>query len=135
MGRTSEKLMDLRRRERKAASSALGGAAAARGGLRDMAMIAWHSISKERATAIWDSDAWMDWTAKERVMLQLFTNRLCMPISEFFAALEHELNHSVTPPVLCACIEGVREEWMKKYGLSLYEVHACCVAMCQDASG
>lgn len=95
-------------------------------------MTIWHEVSQEQATRIWDSGIWKGWTDKEKVMLQLFTERTCMPFNEFQTALENELNHSVLPHSFFYGLEAVRKEWMEKYGLSLCEVQASCVVMCTE---
>jgi hypothetical protein len=97
-------------------------------------MIVWHEISMEVAACVWDSGIWEGWSDKEKVMLQLFTDRMCMPMNVFHDALESELNHSVHPRILATFLDMLRDEWMAKYDLSLVEVHAACVVMCEEAA-
>lgn len=52
-------------------------------------------ITKEQAVRFYESGVWQDMTAKQKVEMQLFQDRLAMPFSEFHEAMESVLGRTV----------------------------------------
>jgi len=54
-----------------------------------------HSIGKEKAIALAESNWWEGKTPREIAMFQMFTAELCMPFGEFHKAMEAALGRPV----------------------------------------
>jgi hypothetical protein len=52
-------------------------------------------LTTEEAVAIYDSEAWREWSLVERAKFQLFTTKLCMPFDVFHEAIEEALGRGV----------------------------------------
>ena len=52
-------------------------------------------LSKEEAIEFYESGTWKNMPDYEKVKLQLYQERLCMPFDVFHAAVEAALGHSV----------------------------------------
>ena len=52
-------------------------------------------FTKDEAIAFHDSQAWIELSDYEKVKLQLFQDRLCMPFKEFHKAIEAVLDRPV----------------------------------------
>ncbi|MGI4870653.1 MAG: hypothetical protein ACRYFX_05675 [Janthinobacterium lividum] len=52
-------------------------------------------MTQKEAVAIYESGIWKDWTAREKVLCQLYEERLIMPFDEFTAAMSEVLGRPV----------------------------------------
>jgi len=52
-------------------------------------------MTRKEAVAIYNSGIWSSWTAREKVMCQLYEERLIMPFGEFKAAISEALGRVV----------------------------------------
>lgn len=70
-------------------------------------------MTREEAVAIYESGQWKEWSAREKVLCQLYEERLIMPFAEFQAAVNEALGRPVfthefaNPEKLQAEFEGL----------------------------
>ena len=68
-------------------------------------------FTAQQANIILESKAWLKWSDKEILTVQLFQNNLCMPFSSYHFALERYLGR----PVYTHTIENNKERLIKEF--------------------
>lgn len=67
-------------------------------------------LTREQAIAFHDSGAWKQMDAKARAVFQMEQDKLCMPFSEFHAAIEEALGRPVFTHEFYLNRDGLRAE-------------------------
>ena len=66
-------------------------------------------MTEEQASALYDSEFWLDMTFQERAIFQIFTARMCMPFDVFQEAIEKTLGTEAPVVGIHSFLEKFRE--------------------------